>query len=196
MINAIIMASGNGNRMGTNKLLLKYQGKALIQHIIDKVVKCDFYSTILVSQYEQVLSLARESGMEVVHNYNPERGQSESIKLGILNSPKADGYMFFTGDQPLMDVKTIKLLMDSFKESVDLIIVPKCGEKRGNPVIFPRKFMDELLNLQGDNGGRSIIDKHLKELKFLEITNECLLSDIDTEEQYKELLNMKAYTLY
>ena len=52
------------------------------------------------------------------------------------------------------------------------------------------------MNLQGDNGGRSIIDKHLKELKFLEITNEWLLSDIDTEEEYNELLNMKAYTLY
>jgi molybdenum cofactor cytidylyltransferase len=192
MINAIIMASGNGKRMGANKLLLKYQGKALVEHIIDKVITCDFYSTVLVSQYEQVLSLGSERAMKLVHNHNPEKGQSESIKLGILNSPKADGYMFFTGDQPLMDVETIKLLMDSFNESSNLIIVPRYSEKRGNPVIFPKKFIAELLEIQGDSGGRSIINKHLEEVKFLEVKNEYLLNDIDTEEQYKQLLNMKV----
>ena len=188
MINAIVMASGYGSRMGINKLLLKYKEKALIEYVIENVISCDFYSTILVSQYEKVLSLGKERTMEVVHNYNSDKGQSESIKLGIINSPKADGYMFFTGDQPLMDVETIKLLMDSFNESANLIIVPMYNKKRGNPVVFPRKYIDELLQLQGDNGGRGIINKHLEDVKFVEVKNQWLLSDIDTEEDYRRLI--------
>ena len=196
MVSAVIMASGNGRRMGINKLLLKYKEKALIDYVIENVIMCDFYSMVLVSQYEEILSLARKRTMLVVHNYNSEKGQSESIKLGILNSPKSDGYMFFTGDQPLMDVETIKLLMNSFNENCNLIIVPRYNEKRGNPVIFPRKYIDELLALQGDNGGRSIIDKHLEEVKFLEVKNEWLLSDIDTEEDYKGLLARSLNTIF
>lgn len=188
MINAIIMASGNSRRMGTNKLLLKYKEKTIIEHSIENVIMCDFYSSVLVSQYEKILDFGRERTMKVVHNYNSEKGQSESIKLGILNSPKSNGYMFFTGDQPLMNVETIKLLMKSFKENKNLIIVPRYNEKSGNPVIFPRKYENELLALQGDNGGRSIINKHLESVKFLEVKNEWLLSDIDTEEDYKRLI--------
>jgi len=195
MINAIIMASGNSKRMGINKLLLQYKDKTLIEYVLENVIKCDFYSTVLVSQYEKVLSLGRERVMEVVHNYNPEKGQSESIKLGIRNSPKAQGYMFFTGDQPLMDVETIKLLMDSFNESGNLIIVPRYNEKRGNPVIFPRKYIEELLELQGDSGGRSIINKHLDEVKFLQVKHEWLLDDIDRSEDYQKLLARRINTI-
>lgn len=195
MINAIIMASGNGKRMGTNKLLLQFQGKTMIAHIIDKVITCNFDSIVLVSQYEQVLSLGKERNMEVVHNYDPEKGQSESIKLGILNSPKSAGYMFFVGDQPLMDVETIKLLMDSFNESPNLIIVPSYNEKQGNPVIFPIKFINELLELQGDSGGREIIKNHLDKVKFLKIKNKCLLSDIDTQQDYNQLIATSFNTI-
>lgn len=188
MINAIIMASGYGKRMGINKLLLKYKQKALIEYVIENVISCNFYNTILVSQYEEVLWLGEEKNMEVVHNYNSHKGQSESIKLGIINSPKADGYMFFTGDQPLMDVETINILMDSFNENCNLIIVPMYNKKRGNPVIFPRKYRDELLELKGDNGGRIVINNHLEDVKFLEVKNSWLLSDIDTEEDYERLI--------
>jgi molybdenum cofactor cytidylyltransferase len=189
MINAIIIASGYGKRMGTNKLLLPFQGKALVEHIIDKVMSCDFYSRILVAHHKQIVSLGRKKGIQVVYNVDAYRGQSESIKLGIINSPQADGYMFFTADQPLIDVKTIELLMNSFNETKNLIIVPKHMDKRGNPVIFPGKFIDELLTLQGDNGGRIIINKFIEDVRFIQVRNEYVLMDIDTKKDYKQLKN-------
>ena len=70
----------------------------------------------------------------------------------------------------------------------NLIIVPKYNEKRGNPVIFHRKYTDEFLELQGDNGGRSIINNHLEVVKFIEVKNEWLLNDIDRLEDYERLI--------
>lgn len=188
MLNAIIMASGFSNRMGANKLLLPYRGKTLIENTMDKIMECGFYDIILVAQDKKVLDICNSRGIKGIYNEKAEIGQSESVKIGIVNSKTADGYAFFTGDQPLMDVETIRFLMDCFYKAKDSIIVPVFNEKRGTPVIFPNRFRDELLALKGDTGGRQIIAKHLENVIFTPVGKESLLFDIDTEEDYKKLL--------
>lgn len=104
MINAVIMASGFARRMGANKLLLNYKGCSIIEHVFREVSKIDFHQVVVVSQYEEVLLLCNKYGFEYIDNKNANIGQSESIKLGVLNSSKCDGYMFFVGDQPFIDL--------------------------------------------------------------------------------------------
>jgi len=191
MINAIIMASGYGRRMGTNKLLLLFRNKALVEHIIDKIVECDFYNKVIVSRDERILELALKKGIGTVQNNSAYKGQSESIKLGIVNTLKADGYMFFTADQPLINVETIRLLIDTFNKDSNAIVVPRFEDKRGNPVIFPAKFIDELMLIEGDKGGKSVITKNIKDVIFVDIKNEYELMDIDTYEDYEKILNIK-----
>lgn len=189
MINAVIMASGFSKRMGENKLLLTYENKTLIENILDKVLECGFYDIVLVAQDKRILNIGDSRGIKVVNNEIAELGQSQSIRLGIKNSMEADGYAFFTGDQPLMNIETIKYLMKCFYKTKNSIIVPTFSEKRGTPVIFPSKFKNELLSLEGDTGGKQIIWAHMDSVKFIEVKSELLLFDIDTEEDYKKLLN-------
>lgn len=187
MLNAIIMASGFSNRMGTNKLLLPYKGKYLIEYIMDKVIKCKFNNVILVAHNKEIMYLGKKREMMVVYNERPEAGQSESIKLGIANSTEAEGYAFFTGDQPLIDIETIEFLIDNFYKRENSIIVPIFEEKRGTPVIFHRNFKKDLLALEGDTGGRNVIKDHMDAVKFIEVKRECILWDIDTKEDYRKL---------
>lgn len=189
MLNAIIMASGFSSRMGTNKLLLPYKGKLLIEHILDKVTACSFKSVTLVAQNDEIIDIGKSRKVNVIHNERAAEGQSASIKLGIANSPECKGYAFFTADQPLIDIETIKLLIDSFYEADNLIIVPSFSGKRGAPVIFPEKFKSELLALTGDTGGKNVIAKHPNEVRFIEVLNESILWDIDTEEDYRKLIH-------
>ena len=86
MINAIVMASGFSTRMGKNKLLMKYRGKTIIENVFDAISKCDFNEVVVVSQYEEILSIAKQYNFKDVINENADIGQSESIKLGIRNS--------------------------------------------------------------------------------------------------------------
>lgn len=188
MLNAIIMASGFSNRMGSNKLMLKYKDKTLIEHILDKVIVCGFQDIVLVARNKEILKMGNIRGIKGVYNENAEAGQSESIKLGLINSREADGYAFFTGDQPLIDVETIKYIMNRFYEKADSIIVPVFKEQRGTPVIFHKRFKAELLDLKGDTGGRQIIGKHMDSVTFAEVREEFLLFDVDTEEDYEKLL--------
>lgn len=189
MINAIIMASGYSKRMGKDKLLMPFRGKLLVEYIMEKVISCNFYSSVVVSKDERILSLATTKGLEAVENKNAHKGQSESIKLGINSTPIADGYMFFTADQPLISIDTIKLLISTFdKYNSCNIVIPRVKSKRGNPVIFPKKFVNELMSLEDDNGGKNVINNHIENAIFVDITNEYELADIDTYEDYKRIL--------
>lgn len=191
MINAIIMASGYGRRMGKNKLLLSLHGKYIIEYILDTVKQCSFKDVVLVGRGKKILDIAERKGIRVIKNDRAINGQSQSIKLGINNLSCAEGYMFFTGDQPLVDVETIEALLNKFYENKHCIIVPKYEEKRGNPVIFPAEFKSELLNLKGDMGGREIIKNYGDRIYYVSIEREEILFDVDTPEDYERLLHMK-----
>lgn len=191
MINAIIMASGYGRRMGKDKLLLPFRGKLLVEHIMEKVMECDFYNRIIVARDKRILSLGAKKGIKAIENNSAHNGQSQSIKLGIKNTLKGNGYMFFTGDQPLIQIGTIRLLMDAFNKNSNSIIVPRFGDKRGNPVIFPVRFVEELMLIEGDKGGKAVINNHIKDIIFVDIENEYELMDIDTFEDYEKILNIK-----
>ena len=187
MINCIVMASGYGSRIGTNKLLLEYRDKKLIEHIMDKILQINFYSRLVVAKDKEVLDIACKRGFKVVENKNSILGQSQSIKLGIENSPVAEGYMFFTGDQPLLSKLTIKKMIDAFKNNPQNIVVPRYKERNGSPVIFSSIFIDELKALKGDKGGREVIKRNKDSLIFVEVENEYELMDIDTWEDYEKL---------
>lgn len=190
MINAIILAAGYSNRMGKNKLSLNLNGKSIIEHVMDSVLSYNFNDIVLIGRDKDVLKLSQRRGIKTIFNDKAIYGQSESIKLGVINSCDTDGYMFFTGDQPFIDTNTIRLLDYAFDKYKHSIIVPTFSSRKGSPVIFPKRFREELLCLQGDTGGRIIIDKYKNDVRFIELNSELPLLDIDTPEDYKNILNI------
>ncbi|MGL6106642.1 molybdenum cofactor cytidylyltransferase [Romboutsia sp.] len=185
MINAIIMASGLGTRMGENKLLLDYKGIPIIEHVFKSIKNINFNKVIVVSQYEEVLTLAKKYNYLPVKNENAITGQSESIKLGILNSGTCDGFMFFVADQPFINKLDIEKIINNFKEDNDYIVIPKYKSKTGNPVIFPFSKKEQLLELKGDEKGKKVV-KNTTKIKYIEVC-EKVLSDIDTKEDYEKI---------
>ena len=188
MVSAIIMASGFGSRMGRNKLLLPYKGKSMIEYVIDAVLNSDLKEKVFIGREEQVLKIAEKRGIKTVVNPNAYRGQSEAIKLGIKNLSSGNGYMFLTGDQPFINSEVINTLIREFEEYSNSIIVPLCNDKSSSPVIFPGDLKVELLALQGDTGGREVIKTNLHRVKYVPINDPYCLMDVDTYEEYKNLI--------
>lgn len=196
MISAIILASGFSKRMGQNKLLLKYRGRSLIEHTIETILKCGFSEVILVAREEEIIEIGNKNGLKVIKNENAAKGISESIKLGVMHGKETDGYMFIMADQPFLDIVTVKELTAEFRENPAYIIIPKCEGKRGSPVIFPSSFKEDFLKLEGDVGGKVIINKNLDKVKFLEIQDCKELVDIDTNENYENILKLEGNDEY
>ena len=104
---------------------------------------------------------------------------------------KCDGYMFFVADQPLINQKDIEKLIRVFRENKDFIVIPKYKEKHGNPVIYPSLYKEEILRLEGDKGGKSII-KSSNKIKYVEVEEDTLF-DIDNKDDFNKLLMRKGH---
>ena len=193
-ISAIIMASGKSKRMGTNKLLLEYGGITFIENTLEKVLNENFYELAIVISDKKVRKKCQdyikksekdEKKIYIVDNKKSEKGQSESIKIGLKTLGKCDGYMFFSCDQPFLTSDTIKKILQNFKTKG--ITIPEYNGKRSLPVIFGENFKDELLKLEGDTGGKTVISNHQDKIKIVEIENPYEGKDIDTKEDYEML---------
>lgn len=193
-ISAIIMASGKSERMGTNKLLLEYRGMTFIENTLEKVLKENFYEFAIVVSDKKVKRKVQdyiknletdEKKIYIVDNKKSEKGQSESIKIGLKTLGKCDGYMFFSCDQPFLTSDTIKKILKNF--NLEKITIPEYNGKRSLPVIFGENFKEELLKLEGDTGGKTVISNHPDKIRTVEIENSDEGKDIDTKEDYEML---------
>ncbi|MDR2257728.1 MAG: nucleotidyltransferase family protein [Treponema sp.] len=166
---AILMASGFSKRFGdTNKLLASFRGKPLARHTLDLVCGLDCFSRIIFAAAEDpVLALAGGLPVTAVRNEHPERGQRESIRLGLEANPAAEWYMFFPCDQPLLNAAVVRRVVAARRPGH--IVLPCCRGEPGNPVLFSGLFRDELLTLGQGERGRDIIRRHSESLIRLEI---------------------------
>ena len=82
-VGCLLMAAGNAERFGENKLLCAaWDGRSLIEHALDAIPRECFARVLVVTQYPEITALAKERGFETLQNWHPERGQSETIRLG------------------------------------------------------------------------------------------------------------------
>jgi molybdenum cofactor cytidylyltransferase len=69
--------------------------------------------------------------------------------------------VFLLADQPGVRSETIDRLVEAYRRTLAPIVVPVYqGGQRGNPALFDRSVFPELLALQGDTGGRPVIERY------------------------------------
>ena len=186
-INLILLAAGNSKRFNGNKLLAIYKDKPIYMYIVEKVLDLKLNKIICVTQYKEIKEALLNTDINVVVNENSSLGVSSSIKLGINFDKNADGYMFMVCDQPFISIKTLNSLIDNFINGNKGIVCVGYGDNKGNPVIFSKRYINELLSLEGDNGGKRILKGHLNDLNIVNVDNEIELADIDTQEEFIKL---------
>ena len=94
-----------------------------------------------------------------MHNPNFADGLSTSVKTGLAAVPaEADGAIVCLGDMPQVRAPLIDKLIAAFDpERGALVVMPTIDGKRGNPVVWSRRFFPELMALEGDVGARNMI---------------------------------------
>lgn len=184
----IFMASGFSRRFGSNKLLYNLNGKPLFMHALsslsgaEKELLWDMSISIaVVSQYPEILVEAEALGYLAVTNPDSEQGITASIKLGLKNLPASDHYAFFVADQPHLKTATTTAFIREFLLSGKSIGSVTDGKRSGNPCVFARKYLPELSALEGDRGGKQVIDKHPQDI-FYFLTDPSELFDLDCPE--------------
>ena len=194
-ISATILAAGSSQRMGDNKLLLPFQDNTLINVVCKTIIDSYLKPVFVVTGFEnkKVLESLPKSIDKIVYNEDWSRGMATSINKAISSLPNnIDGNMIVLGDMPLITVKTINKLHQVFlNNNGNKIIYADYLGKQANPVIFPRKFFDEILHLNGDKGCKKIIYKNRKSSIGVPIDSSEVIFDCDTKDDYSDLVSMK-----
>ncbi len=190
---AIVLAAGMSSRMGENKLILKLGNKTVLEWTIYNIIKggfspedvCLVVSTNMFKN--DIKSLVIPAGVNVVCNSKAHLGQSTSMKKGLDKMRDRKGVFFFLGDQPFIDPDDIIRLRKSAENKSNSIIVPVTENgKKGNPAVFPRKYYDDLLMVQGDRGGRDVIENPVNDIHTVNLYKSFIHFDLDTPEDYEE----------
>lgn len=118
----------------------------------------------------EVESLCREREIPVLLHTMPYRNHTVKLGLSALlgKNPDLAGCIFALGDQPLLSQETIEAMVLTFATQA----YRSCGEilrlasmehgevkSPGNPILFDRRYFNELLTLPDNSGGKCTPEK-------------------------------------
>jgi molybdenum cofactor cytidylyltransferase len=186
-IGAILLAAGQSRRMGgPNKLLAELDGIPMVAHVARRLLASRARPIVAVLGNQAELVDAALGKLPVERVCNPEfaDGLSTSLKRGIAAlRPDLDGALVCLGDMPLIAGRHIDRLIAAFNPLEGrAIIVPTRRGKRGNPVLWAKRFFPEMAELAGDVGARHLIREYAELIAEVEMEDDAILIDIDTPE--------------
>ena len=207
MIWAIILAAGESRRMGKQKLLLPFGEKTMIETVIDNAVqsKVDEVLVVLGSGAEKIAEKIKSSFLEkslskkkhVKTTVNPEfrQGMLSSIQWGVKSLPEdTRAALVMLGDQPLIPGSVIDKIVDAHKQTQKGIVLPVYNKKRGHPILIDMKYRDEVKRISPDTGLRALVHNHAEDILEIEVDVPGVLRDIDTVEDYNQVLSEEKKT--
>ena len=184
-VSAVVMAGGVSKRMGKiNKLLAAVDGTALVRLVVAAAIESDAAEVIVVTGHEADLVREILSGFDVrfVHNPHYPEGLSTSLRAGIgAVSDNHSGAVVLLGDMPLVSAGIVNALIEQFQaDKEETICQPSVDGRPGNPVLWPRAFFPEILDIWGDNGARQLLERYADRVSKVEVGDAGIHFDIDT----------------
>ncbi|WP_299233923.1 nucleotidyltransferase family protein [Natronomonas sp.] len=166
-IAGVVLAAGTSERFGAeNKLLATVEGEAIVRRSVRTLLAAGLDPIVVVVGHEADAVGAAVSDLPVstVENDAYESGQASSVRAGIdalegngRPEAEAEAAVVALGDMPFVDPGTVESLVSAYRSGVADALAAATDGVRGNPVLFDRRFFEELTAIDGDTGGRSVL---------------------------------------
>ena len=195
-IGFLFLGAGKSTRMrGRDKLLQKIDGVPLIKRTLNEALKLNFpvFVTIPVNETKRKLIIATTNAV-IIEVPDAELGMGHSIATGTFEITKKLNILSIAicpADLPNLNEDSLKKLINYFFKSPEMICRPtNLGKSKiGHPVIFPKKYFEELKSIKGDMGARDILHKNGKGFNRFETDEESYFIDLDTPEDFNNWKN-------
>ena len=184
-IAALVLAAGRSTRMGgPNKLLAEIGGRPLVRIAVNEALGSRAKPVVVVTghQRDRVDAALQGLNVQIAHNPDYAEGLSTSLRTGLNALPAdVDGVVVLLADMPQVDAQLIDRLIAAFDpEKGALAVVPTIDGKRGNPVLWSRRFFPDLLTVEGDVGARHLIGQYAEAVVEVPVTGKGAFADVDT----------------
>ena len=185
MIRGLLLCGGKSSRFGSDKLLFRHTRAG--ENPVPLAVRSARNLIAGVSKVFAVIpygaaplrKILEAEGCEVLESKRTARGLGASLATGVDATRDADGWIVALGDMPFIEPATIAAVHRRIAEGA-LIAAPVLpGGQRGHPVGFARALRDELMALDGDEGARTVIAAHRKDVVLVEVDDPGIVKDVD-----------------
>ena len=190
MISAIILAAGEGKRIGSTKALLNWGNENLINYQINSLSHKSISEKIVVvgSESENVKKAILRDEIKIAENNDYLSGKTSSIKKGIsyIGNDQND-ILLMAVDQPRTEDLINKVVDFHISNPLDKkISMPFNAGHGGHPIIFSNLFLDNLSKIKEESLGiRDIIKNNSESIIRFKTTDFSTNIDINTSEDYK-----------
>lgn len=181
---AIVLAAGRGTRMpGCFKLLIEIDGRPLVLFAAEAACASRADPVVVVTGHraDEVRAALAGCGVTMAHNPDFASGLSTSLRSGLAAVPAdASAAVVLLADMPRVSARHVDRLIDAFvAHPRQPIVVPAWAGHRGNPVLWPARLFGELAAIEGDVGGRALLDRHADEILEIPMPDDAVLRDVD-----------------
>lgn len=187
-LSAVIMASGYSRRFGGDKLMFPVDGIPMLERLMISLPKECFRKAVIVARTDEKLELGNRYGIIPIQNDDTTDNASYTIRLGTEAIADTDGCMYLVGDQPMLSTAVMMELCLKFLEDEEKIVALGQEGRAGNPVIFPKKYYQELMQLDDNKRGKHVIRNHMESLIIVECQDRKQLIDIDSPKDFDMVL--------
>ena len=174
--------------MGTSKPLLPLGDKPVLRHCFDTIFAAGIQQVIVVINAHDngIPEALYGTSATIVRNTIPDSQMSDSVRtgLGAIDDRRAS-VLVCLSDHPLISIGTYWAIICAHQEAPDRIVIPVYDNRRGHPTLFPPTAVQEIAS-----GAvlRDVIRKEASRLSLLEVDDEGVLLDMDTEDDYRRIV--------
>lgn len=193
MIFGVLLAAGFSSRMGRPKQLLEWRGQPMVRHVAEQALASRLDGLVVVlgagASEARAALVGLDGPVQTVESVDFASGQAASLRAGLQALPAAAAAaLVLLVDQPLVTAALINTLIDSYNEDRSVLaLVPRFEGRRGNPSLLAAPLFEELRTLEGDTGARGVIERHANQVRWLDLNDPAVITDVDTPEAYNRL---------
>ncbi len=188
---AIVLAAGQGTRMGGAKMTAQLGGKPMVRHAHEAAAASAAGPLFTVVGHDAAKVGVALVGIETTLVENPDyaHGLATSLKAGIAALPDtAAGALILLGDMPLVTPEIINRLIAAFADNpMAKAVAPTVAGRRGNPILIGRNLFNAVMALEGDVGARRLLDAAGDDVVEVAMDDAAVLTDVDTPEALEAL---------
>lgn len=178
----LVMAAGQSERYGSDKRqALLPKGQTLLHATLSLAQRHFAHVIAVLGHNDKSQELEIPDAVTIVHAPKAQRGLGTSIACAfqlLLDTPhEAQTAAVLLGDMPWIQDDTVERLKQ--KANASTIVRPIFQSQVGHPVFFGKAFWKELSELSGDDGAKSVVQRHREVCEFVDVDDVGVLKDVD-----------------
>ncbi len=185
---AVVLAAGSASRFGSTKQLAEIDGRPMVRLAVETAARACGDHTLLVTGHDSVAVARACAGLPGFITVNDafDRGIGSSIAHAVKALPaQASAILVLLADQPLVRAQHLQAIVAGWSGNENEIVASSYDGTRGPPVLFPRGCFSDLAALDGDRGGRHLLDD--ERFSVTTIACEAAALDVDVPNDLRQI---------